>query len=61
MKLHARFFSLFFIRRISRKDKTARRAKQLSKEFVRRWLIQNGFQGLGTINSDMSDEYIETI
>jgi transcription-repair coupling factor (superfamily II helicase) len=24
-------------------------------------LIQNGFQGLGTINSDMSDEYIETI
>jgi phosphoribosylaminoimidazole-succinocarboxamide synthase len=23
-----------------------RRAKQLSKEFVRRWLIQNGFQGL---------------
>jgi phosphoribosylaminoimidazole-succinocarboxamide synthase len=24
-------------------------------------LIQNGFQGLGATNSDMSDEYIETV
>lgn len=36
--------------------------KQLSKEFVRRWLIQNGFQGLeGQQIPDMSDEYIETV
>lgn len=36
--------------------------KQLSKEFVRRWLIQNGFQGLeGQEIPDMSDEYIETV
>jgi phosphoribosylaminoimidazole-succinocarboxamide synthase len=36
--------------------------KQLSKEFVRRWLIQNGFQGLeGQAIPHMSDEYIETV
>jgi phosphoribosylaminoimidazole-succinocarboxamide synthase len=36
--------------------------KQLSKEFVRRWLIENGFQGLeGQQIPDMSDEYIETV
>lgn len=36
--------------------------KQLSKEFVRRWLIQNGFQGLeGQEIPDMTDEYIETV
>lgn len=36
--------------------------KQLSKEFVRRWLIENGFQGKeGQQIPDMSDEYIETV
>lgn len=36
--------------------------KQLSKEFVRQWLIENGFQGLeGQTLPDMSDEFIETI
>jgi len=36
--------------------------KQLSKEFVRRWLIENGFQGQeGQQIPDMSDEYIETV
>ncbi|WP_426095764.1 phosphoribosylaminoimidazolesuccinocarboxamide synthase [Flavobacterium sp. DSR2-3-3] len=36
--------------------------KQLSKEFVRRWLIENGFQGLeGQQIPDMTDEYIETV
>lgn len=36
--------------------------KQLSKEFVRRWLIQNGFQGLeGQEIPNMTDEYIETV
>lgn len=36
--------------------------KQLSKEFVRQWLIQNGFQGLkGQMVPEMSDAYIETV
>ena len=36
--------------------------KQLSKEFVRQWLISNGFQGLeGQVLPDMSDDYINTI
>ena len=36
--------------------------KQLSKEFVRQWLISNGFQGLeGQQLPDMSDAYIETV
>ena len=33
--------------------------KQLSKEFVRQWLIRNGFQGLrGQTLPEMSDDYI---
>jgi phosphoribosylaminoimidazole-succinocarboxamide synthase len=36
--------------------------KQLSKEFVRRWLIENGFQGLeGQIIPEMTDQYIQTV
>lgn len=36
--------------------------KQLSKEFVRQWLIANGFQGKdGQPIPDMSDEYIATV
>jgi len=36
--------------------------KQLSKEFVRQWLIQNGFQGLeGQTVPEMSDTYIQTV
>ena len=36
--------------------------KQLSKEFVRRWLIENGFQGKdGQQIPDMTDAYIETV
>lgn len=36
--------------------------KQLSKEFVRQWLISNNFQGLeGQSVPHMSDEYIETV
>ena len=32
--------------------------KQLSKEFVRKWLIENGFQGLGGQQvPEMTDEY----
>jgi phosphoribosylaminoimidazole-succinocarboxamide synthase len=36
--------------------------KQLSKEFVRRWLIENNFQGKeGQTIPDMSDQYIQTV
>jgi phosphoribosylaminoimidazole-succinocarboxamide synthase len=36
--------------------------KQLSKEFVRRWLIENDFQGLeGQQIPEMTDQYIETV
>ena len=36
--------------------------KQLSKEFVRQWLISNDFQGLeGQSIPDMSDEYIKSV
>ncbi|MEC7264267.1 MAG: phosphoribosylaminoimidazolesuccinocarboxamide synthase [Bacteroidota bacterium] len=36
--------------------------KQLSKEFVRQWLISNGFQGFeGQSVPEMSDEYIESV
>jgi len=36
--------------------------KQLSKEFVRQWLISNNFQGLqGQKVPEMSDEYIVTV
>lgn len=36
--------------------------KQLSKEFVRQWLISNGFQGLeGQSAPEMSDDYIASV
>ncbi len=36
--------------------------KQLSKEFVRRWLIENGFQGQdGQQIPDMTDAYIKSV
>lgn len=36
--------------------------KQLSKEFVRQWLIENGFQGLeGQTMPNMPDEFVDTI
>lgn len=36
--------------------------RQLSKEFVRQWLIEHGFQGLeGQLQPDMSDDFVETV
>ena len=38
------------------------RQKQLSKEFVREWLIENNFMGKeGQTVPDMSDEWVNTI
>ena len=36
--------------------------KQLSKEFVRQWLISNGFQGKeGQVIPDMTDDYVTSV
>ena len=36
--------------------------KQLSKEFVRQWLIENGFQGKdGQEIPEMSDEFVQSV
>ena len=36
--------------------------KQLSKEFVREWLMENGFQGQeGQQVPEMTDEYVESV
>ena len=36
--------------------------KQLSKEFLRQWLISNNFQGLEGQNvPNMSDEYVKSV
>ncbi|HRE77034.1 MAG TPA: phosphoribosylaminoimidazolesuccinocarboxamide synthase [Flavobacterium sp.] len=44
-----------------RQDKNEEQ-KQLSKEFVRRWLIENGFQGKeGQQIPNMTEAYIETV
>jgi phosphoribosylaminoimidazole-succinocarboxamide synthase len=44
-----------------RQDKVEEQ-KQLSKEFVRRWLIENGFQGKeGQQIPEMTDAYIDTV
>lgn len=44
------------------RQKKGQPQKQLSKEFVRQWLIENGFQGLkGQVIPVMTDEKIEEI
>jgi phosphoribosylaminoimidazole-succinocarboxamide synthase len=44
---------------IQKKDQQQR---QLSKEFVRQWLIENGFQGQeGQLQPTMTDEFIQTV
>ncbi len=44
------------------RQKSGEKQKQLSKEFVRQWLIQNGFQGQhGQKVPDMSDEFVNEV
>lgn len=44
------------------RQKKGEKQKQLSKEFVREWLIQNNFQGLeGQTVPEMSDEWVAEI
>ena len=52
----------FYTEGYQERQDTNEEQKQLSKEFVRRWLIENGFQGKeGQQIPEMSDEYIETV
>lgn len=52
----------FYAEGYSERQEKGEPQKQLSKEFVRQWLIQNGFQGLeGQEVPFMSDEYIESV
>lgn len=52
----------FYLEGYQERQSRGEEQKQLSKEFVRRWLIENGFQGKeGQKIPEMTDEYIETI
>jgi phosphoribosylaminoimidazole-succinocarboxamide synthase len=52
----------FYAEGYSKRQEKGEPQKQLSKEFVRQWLIKNGFQGLeGQTVPFMSDAYIETV
>jgi phosphoribosylaminoimidazole-succinocarboxamide synthase len=52
----------FYAEGYEERQKKGQPQKQLSKEFVRQWLIENGFQGLqGQVIPVMSDEKIEEI
>ncbi|MDD2985269.1 phosphoribosylaminoimidazolesuccinocarboxamide synthase [Flavobacterium sp.] len=52
----------FYADGYAERQKNKEEQKQLSKEFVRRWLIENGFQGKeGQQIPAMSEEYIETV
>lgn len=44
------------------RQRNGEQQKQLSKEFVRQWLIENGFQGLeGQVMPDMPDEFVDVV
>jgi len=52
----------FYLDRYQERQDNNEEQKQLSKEFVRRWLIENGFQGKdGQQIPNMTDEYIESV
>src|SRR6185436_18557236 len=52
----------FYMEGYEERQKKGEEQKQLSKEFVRRWLIENGFQGKdGQKVPAMSDEWINEI
>lgn len=52
----------FYADGYNHRQKKGEPQKQLSKEFVRQWLIENGFQGLeGQSVPDMSDDYVNSV
>jgi phosphoribosylaminoimidazole-succinocarboxamide synthase len=55
----SRYFYADTYEAIQSKDQQQR---QLSKEFVRQWLIENGFRGnAGELQPEMSDEFVQSI
>lgn len=52
----------FYLEGYEERQMNGEQQKQLSKEFVRQWLMENGFQGLdGQIMPEMPDEFVQTI
>ena len=52
----------FYAESYEERQKNSEPQKQLSKEFVRQWLISEGFQGKkGQKVPEMSDEYVKTV
>src|SRR6056297_1256437 len=52
----------FYVDGYEERQERGEEQKQLSKEFVRQWLISNGFQGLeGQTVPEMTDEYITSV
>ena len=52
----------FYKKGYSERQNNNQPQKQLSKEFVRQWLIENNFQGLeGQTVPNMSEDYIKTV
>ncbi|MEY3245747.1 MAG: hypothetical protein RL253_904, partial [Bacteroidota bacterium] len=52
----------FFAEGFEERQKKGERQLQLSKEFVREWLIANDFMGkTGQVVPEMTDEWIKTI
>lgn len=52
----------FYVDGFEESQQTGERQKQLSKEFVREWLIANNFMGKeGQTVPEMNDEWVETI
>lgn len=52
----------FYLETYEKCQKDGLPQKQLSKEFVREWLMENGFQGLeGQLVPDMTDEFVQSV
>lgn len=52
----------FYADGYAERQETGEAQKQLSKEFVREWLMENGFQGLeGQTMPEMPDEFVNTV
>lgn len=52
----------FYAEGYAERQAKGEKQKQLSKEFVREWLIANNFQGLhGQVMPELTDEFVETI
>ena len=52
----------FFTKGYDKRQEAGEKQKQLSKEFVREWLIENGFQGKeGQLIPEMSDDFVNSV